>query len=178
LVEKFWMVSPEDLVVADQGEHVVRRVERRSEQTDFLDRAGDAADGHEVAHLQRPQDDQEYPAGKVGQQAGPGQTDGDPGGSEEGCKGRGLNAEITQDADHQQDIQGDIDDRPEVAHQGCIDLLAPQRALHHSTHPVDQPATNDPESDRGKHLDAEFGSVLQRQVLPAQDVFLVHEFPL
>jgi hypothetical protein len=57
----------EDLAVADQRQHVVGRVDRRSEQADFLHRPGDAADRHEIADLDRPQDDQEDAAGKIGE---------------------------------------------------------------------------------------------------------------
>ena len=41
----------EDLGVADEGFHVVRRIERRSEEADFMNRTGDAAGRDKIAAL-------------------------------------------------------------------------------------------------------------------------------
>ncbi len=44
---------------------VVGRIEGRSEQADFLDRASDSRGSNEVPNLERLQDHQEHPAGKI-----------------------------------------------------------------------------------------------------------------
>ena len=166
----------EDLVVADQGKHVVGRVDRRGKQAHLLDGARNAGHRDKIANLHRPQDDQEHPAGKVGQQPGPGHADGHTGGGKECGEGGGLDSEIAQDADHQQDVQGDIDYRAQVAHQRGIDLLTLQRALYDTADLMNQPATNDPEGNCREYLDAQFRAILQRHVLPARHVLCIHVF--
>jgi hypothetical protein len=51
--------SVHDLRVADQRLHVVGRIDRRAEQPDHPDRPFDVAGDHVVAHLERPQHDNE-----------------------------------------------------------------------------------------------------------------------
>ncbi len=155
----------EDLVVADQRDDVVRRIERSGEQADFLDRAGHAGDRDEIAHLERPQHDQERPGREVGQQPRPCHADRHARRRDQRRERRGLDAEVAQDADHQQDVQRDGDDRADIAQHGRVHLLVFQRTLHQPHRQVDQPAADDPEGDRRQDLHSDIGGVLRHDCL-------------
>ena len=134
------------------------------------------ANRHEIADLHRPQHHQEGARGEVGQQARPGHADGDAGRRDQGGEGRRLDAEVAENADDQQNIQGHRDDRADVAQHGRVDLLALQRGAHHVHRDTDQPAADHPECDGREHLDADLGRRRHDEILPARNIFLVHLF--
>ena len=152
----------EHLVVADDRLHVIRRIDGRRKQAQFGDGSGDAGHGHEIADLHRPQHDQECARRKMREQARPRHADGNTARRDQGGEGRGLDAEITKNANHQQDIQGHRDDRADIAQNGGIDFLAFKRRTNHTDHDTDQPAADDPECDCRQNLDADLGSGCQK----------------
>ncbi|MNH21380.1 hypothetical protein D3C79_811870 [compost metagenome] len=156
-------VVAEDLVVADQGQHVVRGVDRGSEETDLSDRTDHAAGADEVTDLERAQDDNEGTGRQVGQQPRPGHADGQTDRGKQRGEGSGLHAEVTEDADHQDDVQCHGDDRADIAQHGRVELLLGQGPLHHADGKTDQPASDDPEGNGGENLDRESGPVLLHQ---------------
>jgi hypothetical protein len=60
-----------NLVVANHGLHVVRRIDSRRKQTQFSDRPRDTANRDEISNLERPQHNQEGTSRKICQQARP-----------------------------------------------------------------------------------------------------------
>src|SRR5581483_3721526 len=145
----------EDFVVADQIQNVVQGVDRGDEQADFFDRAGDAAGSDKVADLERSQDHDKRAGGEIGQQAAPRHADGHPRGGDDGGEARGLDAEVAEDRDHQNYIQGDRDDRADVTQQGWIDLLFLHRRGNQAHGEADEPAADQPEGQRADDFEAD-----------------------
>lgn len=167
-------VVAKDLVVADHGGHVVWRVQRGGEQADFGHCAGDTRHGDEVTHLEGPQRDHESACGKVGQQARPGRADGDTDTRYQCGERGGLYAEVAQDANYQEDVQGDRHHRAEVAQHGRVHLLALQGFADHAQHQADQPAANDSENEGAQYLEAHAGHRDNDDVLVTGDLCCVH----
>ncbi|MNZ94813.1 hypothetical protein D3C78_1139300 [compost metagenome] len=157
-------VVGKDLVVAHQGQHVVRGGDGGGEQADLGDRAGHPAGADEVADLERAQDDDEAAGGQIGQQPRPGHADGQADRGDQRGEGGGLHAEITEDADHQQDVEGDGDERAEVAQHGRVDPLVAEGLLHQADGDADQPATDHPEGDGGENLHGEGRAIVGDQL--------------
>jgi hypothetical protein len=143
------MISPKTLPLP------IGRDDGGGEQPQFLDRADDAADADEVAHLERPQHQHEGTGREVAEHAAPGHADGHAGTGDQRREAGGLHAEVTQDAEHQGDVQHHRDDRAEVLGQRRIDMVAGHRRLHEIDHAADQPAADDPEGDGRQDLDAQ-----------------------
>jgi len=61
-----------------------------AEQAEFVHRAGDPADAHEVTHFHWPQDEHEGPRREVAEQAAPGGADRDASAGEHGGERGGL----------------------------------------------------------------------------------------
>ncbi|MNQ99895.1 hypothetical protein D3C85_1156470 [compost metagenome] len=152
-------VVAEDLVVADQGQHVVRGVDCGGEQADFGDGAGYPTGANEVTDLERAQHDNEGTRRQVRQQPRPGHADGQADRREQRREGGGLHAEVTEDGDHQDDVQRDGDDRADVTQHGGVDFLLAQRLLHDTDGKADQPAPNDPEVNGTQNLDCKSDTV-------------------
>ncbi|MNN30536.1 hypothetical protein D3C81_1441870 [compost metagenome] len=164
-------VVAEDLVVTDQGQHVVRGIDRRGEQTDFLHHAGHAASGDDVANLERSQHDDETTGCQIGQQTGPGHADGQADRRDQGGQAGGLDAEVAEDADHQQDVQGNGDERSHVAQYRRVYILSRQPLLYQPHGEADQPASDDPEGNRCENLDAEGHCILRNGIPQGVDLF-------
>jgi hypothetical protein len=113
------------------------------------------SDADEVADLERPQHQHEGAGGEVAEHAAPGGADRDAGAGQHGRERGGLNPEIAQDAEHQRDVERDRDDRAEVLGERGVDVVAAHRRLDDRDHATDQPAADDPESDRRDDLDAQ-----------------------
>ena len=74
--EKFWIVSPKILPLPTMVITLSGVIDRGAEQAELVHRAGHAADGDEVAHLEWPQDQHEGAGREVAQQPAPGRADG------------------------------------------------------------------------------------------------------
>ncbi len=144
-----------DLRVADHRVHVVGRVDRRGEQADRAHGALDLAGEHVVADLERPQHEDEGARREVGEQAAPRGADGDAERGDQRGERRRLDAEVAEDADHQQHVQCDADDVADVADDRRLDLLALERLVDQRSDEADQPAADDVEDDRADDLQRE-----------------------
>ena len=122
----------EDLVVADDREHVVGGIDCRAEQPDGVHRPDDARDGDEVADPERAQEYQERAGGEVGQQPAPGHADGDTAGGQQGREARGFNAEKAEDRDNKCDVEHEAHAGLEVACERGVDVLSRQRPAERS----------------------------------------------
>ena len=165
----------EDFAVADDRHHIVRGVDRGREQADLRHRAGDAADGHEVADLEGFEHDQESARREIRQQAAPGGADCDAHPGDQRGEAGGLDAKVAQDRDDQHDVQGDVQDVADVAHQRRVDMLALQDLLQQTADHANQPAAADPECQRREHLQAQRGEIRDDEILILGDV---HGVPL
>jgi hypothetical protein len=110
---------------------VIGRDQRGAEQAQLVHGAGDAADLHEVAHLERPQDEHEGACGEVAEHAAPGRADGHAGTGQDRREAGGLDAEVAEDAQYQRDVQRHRDDGAEVLGQRRVDVVAVHGRLHH-----------------------------------------------
>ena len=70
-----------------------------------------------------------------------------PAAANKAAKVVGLDTEVAQNADHQHDVEGDIDDGTQITHDGGVHMLASQCFLHQVAHHADQPAAQYPEHD-------------------------------
>src|SRR5271165_4247648 len=70
----------ENLIVSDERSDVIRSVESRREQADFVNRAGQSASRYKIPGLERPQNQHKRASGKIGQQTTPGCSYGETGG--------------------------------------------------------------------------------------------------
>ena len=119
--------------------------------------ADHTADADEVAHLERTQHQHEGPGCEVTEHAAPRRTDGHTSTRQQGCKRRGLDAKVAQDAQHQGDVQRHGHDAAQVLGQRRIDLAAIQRSLCEGHNLGDKPAANHPKRNRREHFDGQFG---------------------
>jgi hypothetical protein len=105
--------------------------------------------------LERVQYEQEGAGGEVGEQPAPGSADGDAHCGDQGGERGGFDAEITEDADHQHDVEGHRDGRSHVAGERRVDLLLLHRARDDADDDAYQPAADDPGDDGAEDLDAD-----------------------
>ena len=68
---------------------------------------------------------------------------------------RRLDAEVTQDADDEQDIERNIDRAADVAAHRRLDLLPLEGLPNQRADDADEPATDDVDRDGAQHLEAE-----------------------
>jgi hypothetical protein len=94
----------QDLGVADQGEHMVRRVDFRGEQADLLHDAVHAAGQHMIPDPERMQDQDEGAGGEIRQEPAPGRPDRDADGRDQSGEAGRLDPELSEDGDHQKDV--------------------------------------------------------------------------
>src|ERR1044071_2962584 len=148
----------ENFAVADEIHNIVQRIDRGDEKADFLDGAGDAAGGDEVADLERSQDHDKCAGGEVRQQAAPRHADRHAGGSDDGGEAGGLDAEVAENRDYKNDIQGHRNDRADVTQQRRIDFLLLHRGGDQVHGKADEPAADQPEDQRANDFEADHDS--------------------
>src|SRR4030095_1994456 len=144
-----------DLVVADEGPHVVRGVDRGGEHPDLLHGADDSAGANEITRPERTEDDQEDAGGEVAEQAAPGDADRHAGGGNERREGRRLDAEQPEDRDEQDDVESNRHGRGDVEAEGRVDTLADEPAADDPPAVADERAADDPERDGADDADPE-----------------------
>ena len=143
-------VVREHAVVADQHARAIRRVERGAEQADLAHRAGDRRDQDQITDLERTQYHQEHAGGEIREQAGPGDADGHAAGGHQCRKARRLDAEETEDAEEQRDLERHPRKRLRIARKRCVDRLRLHRAPECREHAADHPAAYHPDHDGGE----------------------------
>ena len=104
---KFLIVPFMIFGIADHRLHVVRCVDRRAEETDHLHRALDFAGDDVVADLERPQHENERARCEIRQQPAPRRAYRDAEARDERRERRRLDAEVAEDRDDQDDVEGD-----------------------------------------------------------------------
>ncbi|CAM2152132.1 hypothetical protein PT2222_270126 [Paraburkholderia tropica] len=146
----------EDLVVADDVDHVVRRDDGRAEDAQLLDGAGHAARRHEVADLERTQHLHEHARREMREQAAPRGADGEAETGKQRRERGGLHAEHLQDREHQQQVEHAGENRAEVVRERGVDaFVAAEQFAQEAGDQVDDPAPDDPQHDRRQHLGPE-----------------------
>lgn len=146
-------VGSEDDVVADISPDVVGCVDGGDKEADFLDGSGDAAGRDEVANLEGAEDDEEDAGGEVGEESAPGGADGESGGGDEGGDGGGVDAEVSDDAEGEGDVEDDSDGGAEVAEEGGIEVAGLEGFGYEVDDGADEPATDHPDGESGDELD-------------------------
>ena len=140
--EKFWIVSAKILLLPTMvstlsGVTIV--VPKRPSSCTV---PGDAADGDEVADLERPQHEHERAGGEIGEQPAPRRADREAGAREQRRERRRLDAEVAEDAEDQRDVERDRDDRAQVFVSVGSTLLRPIAAWIRPDRPISQRPTN------------------------------------
>ena len=105
--------------------------------------------------LNGSQHDQERARREVAEETRPGHADRHAGAGEERRERRRLHPEVAEDADHQDDVQRDRDDRAGVAQERRVDLLPFEGPTNQPDGNADEPPADHPKEERADHLEGD-----------------------